>query len=171
MSNIKNIPTITDNYTCNVRRAAIEARGRWAAAFYLEAKEAGIDLEPIMRRAIRKIGIESGKKEREMLNVDPLTAERYAKYFVVEKSLSETFEKKIENISEDGNVADVSLNYCALLGVWQKMGLDDETCALMCDIAMEGDRGIAEGLGLDFELNGTLAQGCDYCALRYKTKK
>ncbi len=25
---------------------------------------------------------------------------------------------------------------------------DDETCALLCDIAMDGDRGIAEEMGL-----------------------
>ena len=39
------------------------------------------------------------------------------------------------------------------------------------DIAMEGDRGIAEGAGLDFELEGTLAEGCKCCTLRYKTRK
>jgi hypothetical protein len=36
---------------------------------------------------------------------------------------------------------------------------------------MEGDRGIAEGAGLDFELEGTLAEGCKCCTLRYKTRK
>ena len=51
------------------------------------------------------------------------------------------------------------------------MGLSDEECALMCDIAMEGDRGIAEGLGLDFDLEGSLADGCECCTLRYKTRK
>ena len=63
MSNQNNIPTITDNQVANVRRAAIEQRAAWAAMFYLEARKEGIDLEPIMRRAIRQIGINSGKKE------------------------------------------------------------------------------------------------------------
>ncbi len=65
MSNIKNKPNITDDYVVNVRRAAIEHRGKWAAAFYEEAKAEGIDLEPIMRRAIRKVGLKAGEKGEE----------------------------------------------------------------------------------------------------------
>ncbi|NLF26955.1 MAG: L-2-amino-thiazoline-4-carboxylic acid hydrolase, partial [Clostridiales bacterium] len=58
----------------------------------------------------------------------------------------------------------------SLVSAWQKLGLDDETCALLCDIAMEGDRGAAEGLGLDFELSGTIAEGCGACHLCFKTR-
>ena len=46
MSKIKNVATITDDKVINVRRAAIEHRGRWAAGFYTEARAQGIDLEP-----------------------------------------------------------------------------------------------------------------------------
>ena len=168
MSKIVNKPTIVDNTVCNVRRAAIEQRGKWAAAFYLEARRQGIDLEPIMRKAIHEIGVESGQKEKASFGDKPVTGGSYAQYFV-NKAVSETFEKKLEMCTEDEAV--VSLNYCALLAAWQKMGLTDEECALMCDIAMEGDRGIAEGAGLDFELEGTLAEGCKCCTLRYKTRK
>ncbi|MBR5342242.1 MAG: L-2-amino-thiazoline-4-carboxylic acid hydrolase [Erysipelotrichaceae bacterium] len=168
MSKIKNTPHITDDSVVNVRRAAIEQRGRWAAAFYQEAKEEGIDLEPIMRKAIRKIGVKSGEKEKKSFEGKDLNAETYAKYFTG-KALSETFEKKLVSSNEDEAV--VTLNYCALLKAWQEMGLSDEECAMMCSIAMEGDRGIAEGVGLDFELEGSLADGCEYCTLRYKTKK
>ncbi len=168
MSKISNQPHVTDNELCNVRRAAIEQRGKWAAAFYLEAKKEGIDLAPIMRRAIHKIGVESGQKEKAVFDNKAPTAGAYATYFC-NKPVSETFEKNLESLEEDEAV--VSMNYCALLAAWQKMGLSDEECALLCDIAMEGDRGIAEGVGLDFELEGTLAEGCKCCTLRYKTKK
>ena len=169
MSKINNKPTITDNYACNVRRAAIEQRGRWAAGFYVEAREEGIDLEPIMRKAIRKIGLEGGRNEKKKyFNDEQVTASGYAHYFT-EKALSETFEKSLDYDTEDEAV--VTLHYCALLSAWQKMGLSDEDCAKLCDIAMEGDRGIAEGAGLDFELEGTLAEGCKCCTLRYKTRK
>ncbi len=169
MSKVVNKPTITDNYACNVRRAAIEQRGKWAAGFYLEAKNQGIDLEPIMRAAIHKIGVEGGQGEKaKYFNNGKVTASGYAHYFT-EKALSETFEKSLDYDTEDEAV--VTLHYCALLAAWQKMGLSDEELALMCDIAMEGDRGIAEGAGLDFELEGTLAQGCKCCTLRYKTRK
>ncbi|MBQ6335401.1 MAG: L-2-amino-thiazoline-4-carboxylic acid hydrolase [Erysipelotrichaceae bacterium] len=168
MSKVKNEAHITDDYAVNVRRAAIEHRGKWAAAFYKEAKEQGIDLEPIMRSAVRKVGLEAGEKERELFKDKEFNAKTYAEYFTG-KALSDTFEKKL--ISADENEAVVTLNYCALLKAWQKMGLSDEEMDLMCQIAMEGDRGIAEGVGMDFELEGTLAQGCECCTLRYKTRK
>ena len=167
MSKIKNVPKITDNEVANVRRAAIEQRGTWAAMFYLEAKKDGIDLEPIMRRAIHQIGVNSGKKELEALG-GKVTAKGYAEYFTTRGS-PETFEKKLAGVEEDES--HVQLCYCALLNAWKKLGLDDETCALMCDIAMEGDRGIAEGLGLDFELGDTLAKGGECCQLCYRTRK
>ncbi len=168
MSKVVNKPTITDDYVCNVRRAAIEQRGKWAAAFYLEAKKQGIDLEPIMRKAIHQIGVESGEKEKASFEEGTLNAGSYATYFV-NKAVSETFEKHLDMCTEDEAV--VTLHYCALLNAWQKMGMSDEELALMCDIAMEGDRGIAEGAGLDFELEGSLAEGCKCCTLRYKTRK
>lgn len=168
MSKVTNNARITDNEICNVRRAAIEQRGRWAAGFYKEAQAEGINLEPIMRRAIRKIGIASGENERKNFENQPVKAGEYAHYFV-ERGVPETFEKEIVECEEDEAV--VTLNYCALLKAWQKMGLSDEELDMMCSIAMEGDRGVAEGLGLDFELEGTLAQGCPCCTLRYKTRK
>ncbi len=167
LSNIKNVPSVTDNEVVNVRRAAIEQRGTWAAMFYLEAKADGIDLEPIMRRAIRKIGINSGKKELEALG-GKVTAKQYAEYFTT-RGAPQTFEKRL-TCAEEGE-SHVDLCYCALLNAWKKLGLDDETCALMCDIAMEGDRGVAEGLGLDFELGNTLARGGECCQLCYRTRK
>ena len=168
MSNIKNNPHVTDDPFVNVRRAAIEHRGKWAAAFYQEAKEQGIDLEPIMRSAIRKVGLKAGEKEKKDFEGKELNAETYAKYFTG-KAYSDTFEKKLVSANEDEAV--VTLNYCALLKAWQDMGMSDEECAMMCEIAMEGDRGIAEGVGLDFDLEGSLADGCECCTLRYKTRK
>jgi len=168
MSKVSNVAHVTDNVVCNVRRGAIEQRGRWAAAFYLEAKKQGIDLEPIMRAAIHRIGVESGEKEKAAFEGE-LNAGTYADYFVNKKSVPETFEKKLVSASDEEAV--VTLNYCALLKAWQNMGMSDEELALMCDIAMEGDRGIAEGLGLDFDLEGSLADGCKCCTLRYKTRK
>ena len=81
---------------------------------------------------------------------------------------NETFEKKI--LVEEDDHFECSLNYCPLVAAWQKLGLSDEDCAKLCDIAMEGDRGSAEGLGLDFELKSSLACGDDCCHLVYRKK-
>ena len=167
MSKENNIPSITDHEVANVRRAAIEQRAAWAAMFYLEAKADGIDLEPIMRRAIHKIGVQSGKKELEALG-GKVTAGEYARYFAA-RGVPESSEKKLV---EDGEAEGrVHLCYCPLLTAWRKLGLDDETCALLCDIAMEGDRGTAEALGLDLELGDTLAKGGCCCELCFRTPK
>ena len=47
------------------------------------------------------------------------------------------------------------------------MASDDEI-ALLCDIAMDGDRGICEVLGLDFKLGKTIAKGDPICEIRIK---
>lgn len=168
MSNIKNIPHVVDDQIVNVRRAANEARATWAALFYLEAKADGIDLEPIMRRAIHKFGVINGTRELEQFSERPLSASTYCKSFMT-RSAPNTFEKEL--VSDNNDVVDIDFHYCSLVNAWQKLGLDDETCALLCDIAMEGDRGCAEALGLDFELNGSIAEGCEACHLRFKTRK
>ena len=168
MFTIHNEPHITDDPIANARRGCNETRGSWMALFYLEAKERGIDLEPIMRSAIRKYGRMNGKKERARFPDGVLTARAYGSYFV-SRSAPNTFEKEVRKDTEDEFVVD--FHYCSLLAAWQSLGLDSETCALLCDIAMEGDRGIAEGLGLDFTLEQTIAQGCETCRLCYRTKK
>ena len=167
MSNIKNVAHLLDDEKINIRRGAIEQRGRWACGIYHEAKADGMDIELAMRRAISKIGYESGLKEKAKLGGD-ITAGKYGRYFCT-KAQNQTFEKKV--ILDEEDHFECSLNYCPLLKAWQEMGCDDETCALLCDIAMEGDRGIAKGLGLDFELKSTLAEGADCCHLVYRTKK
>ena len=59
----------------------------------------------------------------------------------------------------------VDFHYCALLSAWKKLGFDDETCAKLCDIAMDGDRGIAVAMGLTLDLTDTIAKGCATCKL------
>ncbi|MDR1932544.1 MAG: L-2-amino-thiazoline-4-carboxylic acid hydrolase, partial [Spirochaetales bacterium] len=58
-------------------------------------------------------------------------------------------------------------HYCALVNAWQKLGFDDKTCALLCDMAMDGDRGIAEIMGLKFQLGDAIARGHNECKLRF----
>jgi len=75
-------------------------------------------------------------------------------------------------VNDDASHKAASLNidfhFCALVNAWKKLGLDDKTCALLCDMAMDGDRSIAEVMGLQFELGRTIAQGCPDCQLRFR---
>ena len=53
------------------------------------------------------------------------------------------------------------------MNAWKKLGLDDEKIALFCDIAMDGDRGIAESMGITLDLGDTIAKGCASCKLHF----
>lgn len=167
MSKITNFAAVKDNEICNVRRSAFELRARWASGFYEEAKAEGLDLEPIMRKAIFKIGVENGEKDRVKFDKE-LTAHEYGDYFL-KRGVPETFEKTLVKDSKDEYIVD--FHYCPLVAAWQKSGLDDETIAKMCDIAMDGDRGTAEALGLGFDIESTIAKGAQVCRLCYRTKK
>ena len=169
MSIIKNVPEVKDEEITNVRRAAVAHRGDWTARFYLEAKKDGIDLEPVMRRAIMQKGIADGEKQlAQMGNPEHPTAKEYGEFFIGHSN-PHCFEKHVFKDTEDEYIVD--LHYCPLVAHWLEMGLDDETVALLCDIAMEGDRGIAEGVGVDFDLQSTIARGDEVCRLCYKTRK
>jgi hypothetical protein len=73
----------------------------------------------------------------------------------------------MDTISADHDNVKVNFHYCALVNAWQKLGFDDKTCGLFCDMAMDGDRGIAEAMGLKLELSETIANGCASCKLHF----
>jgi len=73
----------------------------------------------------------------------------------------------MDNISADKDNVKTNFHYCALVSAWQKLGFDDDTCALLCDMAMDGDRGIAEAMGLKLTLTDTIAKGCPGCKLHF----
>lgn len=84
--------------------------------------------------------------------------------------MKKTFDADIVNGGESrrktGDSFAIDFHYCALVKVWKKLGFDDKTCALLCDIAMDGDRGIAEVMELRLEFGRTIEQGCPNCALK-----
>jgi len=53
-------------------------------------------------------------------------------------------------------------------GTWQSQGVDDERITVLCDIAMQGDRGIASSFGCELKLGETIAKGFDKCEIRFK---
>ena len=71
---------------------------------------------------------------------------------------------------KEKDTLEVEFHYCPLLKAWQKMGYDDEKLAKLCDIAMDGDRGIAAGLGCTIDITDTLAKGCPTCKIAYHKK-
>ncbi len=164
MTKINNFKKQQEDDLTEMMRAAIEHRATWMALTYLEAKESGCDAEKITRAAIRKTGNLAGKKIKEaMENKDSLVDFRYA---FLSSQVLKNFEMDIKELVED--TFKVEFNYCALVNAWQKLDIDDETIDLLCDMAMDGDRGIAEAIGVSFELGDTIAKGCATCKLHFK---
>lgn len=66
----------------------------------------------------------------------------------------------------------MDFHYCPLVEAWQKLGCSDEEIEVLCDIAMNGDRGIASVFDdFKFSLGKTIAQGHNCCEIRFNKKK
>jgi predicted hydrocarbon binding protein len=152
------------NELAEVNRAQIEHRASWMGLIYDEMAKAGIDAETIIRRAIRRFGRIHGEQIKKRC-ADPESLEDFKKAFLTDVG-KKTFDMNLV----EGNAASLSIDfhYCALVSAWKKLGFDGKTCELLCDMAMDGDRTIAEVMGLQFELGKTIAQGCPNCELRFR---
>lgn len=78
---------------------------------------------------------------------------------------------EMETIEKDEDTLSIDFHYCPLVEAWKKLGLPQDEISALCDIAMDGDRGIIEGLGcLKFDLPKTIANGDDVCQIRITRK-
>lgn len=169
MSKITNNPHILNNEKSNIQRGAIGHRATWMALTYLAAKNEGKEEEgeKFAREAISKTGFRDGEALRKLCGTEEIDCSHFGDVFLT-PVLRDTFEVDFKNKTEDR--LDVEFNHCPLLKAWQDLGLDDETCAKLCDIAMDGDRNIAKGMGLDFHLGDTIAQGHPTCKISFFKK-
>lgn len=168
---IKNEAAILDNEKANTLRGGIWTRATWMGLFYDEACKAGLakEVEDILRRGIRRLGLQQGCEIRDsLLDEDgELDLTRFQDQLLPPTSFA-TFEAEPVNV--DGDTAEVVYHYCPLLKGWQDQGFDDERCALLCDIAMEGDGCVADGLGMTFELKQSIAHGYPTCHMFFRKK-
>jgi hypothetical protein len=149
-----------------VNRAQIEHRATWMGLIYDEMVKAGIDAEPIIRRAVKRCGRIHGENMKKRC-ANPGDCTDFRGVFLSDLVVK-TFDMRPVNADRDS--LSVDFHYCALVNAWQKLGFDEKTCDLLCDMAMDGDRGIAEVMGLRLELNETIAKGCPSCTLRFRKK-
>lgn len=150
----------------NVNRAQIEHRATWMGLIYDEMIKAGVDAEPIIRRAIRRCGKMHGENFKKQC-VDPANCVDFKNAFLGDESAIGPQSFHMTDIEADHDNVTVNFHYCALVNAWKKLGFDDETCMKLCDMAMDGDRGIAEAMGLSLNLTDTIAKGCETCKLHF----
>lgn len=165
---IDNKITIKDDEKVNIQRGAI-------VTFHLDRpylqirsrSRQGEEAEKIIRQAISETGRVQGNALREQCP-DPTSCKSFCDTMFT-PTLLKSFEVDVKEKTDD--VLDVEFHHCPLLKAWQDLGFDDEMCAKLCDIAMDGDRNIAKAMGFDFHLGDTIANGCPTCQVTFRKKK
>ena len=138
-------------------RAGIEQRGIWLYEFLKQAKEQGIDHEKFGRSVIFNCGCIKG--EMKFSKTESLL--EFTKEYMPEAG-QKAFDVEIIESSEDALI--VESTYCPLVDVWQKLTDDEEFIKELCDIAMDGDRGILSLYPeFKFELVKSLPSGDGMC--------
>ncbi len=162
---IKNVANPVEEII-SVNRAQIEHRATWMGLIYDEMVKAGIDAEPIVRRAIKRTGLMHGERFKKQC-ADPSSCVDFKNAFFGDESSVGPQSFNMQDIKADKDNLTSNFHYCALVAAWQKLGFDEKTIDLLCDMAMDGDRGIAEAMGLDLTLTDTIAKGCEACKLHF----
>ena len=162
MPNIKNYPK-RNNKLIKAIRGLLEHRATWLYLLLDEAEKRGIKSEDFAKTAIMRCGCFQGDKLTADANTKSLKGLK-KKLFTLPARM--VFEMKIL-VSTDDQL-DIDFHYCPLVAAWQSHGVRDERIAELCDIAMQGDRGIAKSFGCKLELGETIAKGYDKCEIRFK---
>ncbi|MCL2321540.1 MAG: L-2-amino-thiazoline-4-carboxylic acid hydrolase [Oscillospiraceae bacterium] len=147
----------------NINRKAIEHRATWMALMFEEAEKEGAPAEKIARNAVSRTGSIHGadfKKECK----DPEDLKAFKDVFLNDVGVG-TFEMDVQESTEED--LKIEFHHCPLVDAWKKLDIGDEECAKLCDIAMDGDRGIAKAMGYKFDLTDTIAKGDKTCKLHF----
>lgn len=138
-------------------RNAFEHRATWMYLMYKEAKKEGLS-DQFAHDAIKKCGLFHGE-----------TKYTHGDFEVFKKEFINDNVKGVFMMDDSASTSEqlsVDFHYCPLLSAWKKLGATDEECRALCDIAMDGDRGICESMGYKFSLGKTIANGDDVCEVR-----
>ena len=143
-------------------RNAFEHRATWFYLLIKEAQKRGLDYD-FARDAIHACGEFHGKTR--YTQTDDLTV--FGPEFI-NPNVKAIFEMDVTTTPQE---LKVEFNYCPLVSAWQKLGASDEEIKTLCDIAMDGDRGIACAFpAFEFELGKTIAKGDDICEVFFRKK-
>ena len=164
MTEMNNTPTIVDDEKTNLVRGAIEHRAAWFYLLLDEARKAGLDMEEVGRKAITRCGRFHGEGKIGQHCADPGDLREFLRPFADETG-QKVFEMEIRECTKEKLYID--FHYCPLVASWKKLGASDEDIALLCDIAMDGDRGICSMFeGYRFSLGKVIAKGEGICEIR-----
>ncbi len=161
---IRNIPHEHDSHIEAIRNA-IEHRATWMYLLMDEARKRGLDWEDFGRQAVLRCGRFHGSTKFPKTD----SIKTFGEAFVTE-DLKKVFDMKVLQCDEEAFT--VEFSYCPLLSAWLKQTDNEKDIALLCDIAMDGDRGIVkEYPEFAFDLEKTIACGDAVCRLTISKAK
>jgi hypothetical protein len=161
MSKITNVPK-RNNFALRAIRGTLEHRAAWLYLLLKEGEKKGVTWEDIGYPAIKACGHMHG---RELVDLNGTNSLKGLKKKLFTLPAQWVFEMKI--LESTDNKLSIDFRYCPLVSAWQKLGCTDGDISRLCNIAMEGDRGIAESFGGKMALGDTIANGCQTCQIRF----
>ncbi len=162
MSKILNVPK-KNNFIIKAIRGTLEHRATWLYLLLKEIEKKDIAWEEVGPPAIRACGNIHGK---DLVDLSGTKSLKGLKKKLFTKPAQMIFEMKI--LKSTDTELWIDFGYCPLVAAWQKLGCTDEEIERLCDIAMDGDRGIAQSFGGKLELGETISNGHKKCQLRFK---
>ena len=162
MSKIVNVSK-RNNFVIKAVRGTLEHRATWLYLLLKEAEKKGIAWEDIGYAATKECGHFQGA---DLVKMGGTNSFKGLKKKLFTKPAQMVFDMKILEATDDK--LSIDFGYCPLVAAWQKLGCTDKEIARLCDIAMNGDRGIAESYGGRMELGETIAKGNSKCEIRFK---
>ncbi len=165
---IENKISIKGDPVVDIYRGAIGHRATWTGLTFVNARKTGLaaEAEKLIRDAITETGSVQGNEIKAQCK-NPEDIACFADTFLT-PHVVKTFE--VEYKIKTADRVELEFHHCPLLKAWQDLGFDDETCEKLCDIAMDGDRGIAKAMGFEFHLGDTIANGCKTCQISFFKK-
>ncbi|MDR0849661.1 MAG: L-2-amino-thiazoline-4-carboxylic acid hydrolase [Propionibacteriaceae bacterium] len=158
---IANTPHIKNGLIRAVREL-LEHRALWLYLLVDQARKEGLEPDRYASQAVNRCGHFQGAELVEKGGTKSLKGLRKTLF---SKPAQWVFEMKVRESTDDK--LSIDFHYCPLVASWQKQGCTPEEIAELCDIAMSGDRGIAESFGCTLALPTAIAHGDAYCQIRF----
>ncbi len=156
-----------DPITTEIRKA-IEHRATWMYLLLKEARERGLDWDDFGRAAVKATGGIHGQLKKDKMK-NPDSMEEFQTVFAGETS-QKVFEMEV--VAADEEKYHLDFHYCPLVSAWEKLGASPEDIQHLCDIAMDGDRGMASQFPeFEFTLGHTIAEGGTVCQIRFDERR
>ena len=160
---MKKQTTPIQDSTSQELRKANEMRGLWYYQLVQSAAAYGLDKETFASGAIRKLG---NLYRNNYPDTDSVP--EFMGFFLTDHNLKQ-FRMELVDLTDEEAV--VHFHYCPMFGAWCQLTEDQDEIDLICDCAMDVDRGVFdlyEHIG--FRLEKAIACGDEVCELHFIKK-